>query len=103
MADRKADGTFDKGASGNPGGKSAEREELRRYIHTFGRSSIDGIERLSRESASEKIKLAAYIWLAEQSIGRAVQGISGADGGALKIEATSGLMGVLKGLEGTEP
>jgi hypothetical protein len=77
---------FEKGKSGNPGGRSAERDELRRYIReSFGQTSIDGIEKLSREAASDKVKLAAYIWLAEQSVGRAVQAISGPDGEKLSI------------------
>lgn len=73
---------FKAGQSGNPGGKSPEREELRRYTtSTYGKESIDGIAELSRSARSEKVRLDARVWLAEQAIGKAVQAVSGPDGG----------------------
>ena len=75
---------FAAGTSGNPGGRSAEREELRRYLReSFGRDSIDGIATMAglmpgkRAAKSEKVKLDAYKWLGEQSIGKAAQAITG--------------------------
>lgn len=83
---------FAPGQSGNPGGKSAEREELRRYLReTFGRGAIDGIAAMAglvpgkRAAKTEKVKLEAYRWCADQSIGKAVQAISGPDGQPLNL------------------
>lgn len=88
---------FEKGKSGNPGGKSAEREALRRWLREeFGQDAIEGIAKMAGlrgESCalSEKVKLAAYQWLADQSIGKAVQAISGPDGEKLSLFDFSGL------------
>ena len=77
---------FEPGQSGNPGGKSAEREALRKYVSTKGRDAIDGIVKLAEKAKSEKVRLDANVWLAEQTIGRAVVAISGEDGGPIKID-----------------
>lgn len=88
---------FEKGKSGNPGGKSPEREELRRWLREeFGRASIEGIAKMAGllgddGALSEKVKLDAYKWLADQSIGKAVQAISGPDGQPLNLFDFSGL------------
>jgi hypothetical protein len=89
MPDSRDDsGRFQKGVSGNPGGKSPEREALRRYIvEAYGKEAIDGIAELARNATNEKVQLSARIWLAEQSIGKAVVAITGADGGPVKIDA----------------
>lgn len=72
---------FAPGKSGNPGGKSPEREELRRYlVASYGRESIDGIAKLAREARSEKVKLDARVWLAEQAIGRALVAVGDPEG-----------------------
>lgn len=84
---------FAPGQSGNPGGKSSDREELRRYLReTFGRSSIDGIAAMAglipgkRGAKSEKVKLDAYRWCADQAIGKAVQAISNPDGSPIRLD-----------------
>lgn len=89
---------FPKGVSPNPGGKSAEREELRRYLReSSGRPAIDGIRAMAglvpgkHAAKNEKVKLDAYKWLGEQSIGKAVQAISGPDGEKLSLFDLSGL------------
>lgn len=75
---------FKPGQSGNPGGKSPEREELRRYtVDTYGKESIDGIAELGRKAKSEKVRLDARVWIAEHAIGKAVQAVSGPDGAPL--------------------
>ncbi len=77
-----AENRFKPGQSGNPGGKSPEREELRRYtVEKYGKSSIDGIAGLAEKARSEKVRLDAMVWLAEHAIGKAVQAVSGPDGG----------------------
>lgn len=78
---------FQPGQSGNPGGKGLEREQLRRYIlETHGKDAIDGIAQMARSAKSEKVKLAARVWLAEQSVGRALVAVSGEDGKPLKVD-----------------
>lgn len=75
------------GQSGNPGGKNAEREELRKYIlETHGRGAIDGIAEIAQRARSEKVRLDANIWLAEQSVGRALVAVTGEDGKPIKID-----------------
>jgi hypothetical protein len=82
---------FQPGQSGNPLGRGVEREQLRKYIREYGKESVDGIVEMSRSSRSEKIRLAAYIWLAEQNVGKAVQALSGPDGEKLSLFDFSGL------------
>jgi len=97
VAERKAYGTFGKGTSGNPGGKSSEREELRRWLREeFGRASIEGIAKMAGlvkgfAAAKGRVRLDAYRWLADQSVGKAVQAISGPDGQPLSPFDFSGL------------
>lgn len=107
MVKRKADGTFEKGGdSPNPGGKSAEREELRRWLRAdFGRNSIMGIAKLAgliegeKQANSELVRIDALKWLGEQSIGKPSQAITGANDGALKIEATAGMLEMLDDIQ----
>lgn len=94
---------FTKGVSGNPGGKSAEREELRRYVREqYSRDSIDGIAQMAGlrfdengqrlpAALSDKVRLDAYKWLAEQGTGKAVQAVSGPDGQPISLFDFSGL------------
>ncbi len=78
---------FKPGQSGNPGGRNPERERLRKYIvDSLGQESIDGIAELARGAKSSTVRLDAWIWLAEQAVGKATQPISGEDGGPLKID-----------------
>lgn len=78
---------FAPGQSGNPGGKSPEREELRRYlVSTYGRKAIDGIAELAQSARSEKVRLDARIWLGEQAVGRALVAVSGEDGKPIKVD-----------------
>lgn len=78
---------FPPGVAQNPGGKSPEREELRRYlVSEYGRASIDGIAELAQSARSEKVRLDARIWLGEQAIGRALVAVSGEDGKPIKID-----------------
>jgi hypothetical protein len=73
--------------SPNPGGKSAERERLRRLIVAkWGEASLNGIADLAQNASSEKVRLAAWTWFAEQSVGKAAQPVTGPDGGAVKVD-----------------
>lgn len=89
---------FEKGKSGNPGGKNPEREALRRYLfETYGKESIDGIADMAKNARSEKVRLDAKVWLSEQAIGRALVAVSGEDGGPLEVSAPA-LLDVLRAL-----
>lgn len=91
---------YEPGQSGNPGGKSLERERLRKLIaDKYGESSIEGIGELATNARSEKVKLAALQWLAEQTVGKAVQAISGENGEPIKLDIIS-LVGALKRIAG---
>lgn len=93
---------FKKGESGNPGGKSPERERLRRYIvDAYGQESIDGIAELARAAKSSTVRLDAWIWLAEQTVGKASQPITGEDGGPVKVDIPA-IAAKLKKLAGEE-
>lgn len=87
----KSETQFKKGQSGNPGGKSAEREELRRYLREeFGRPAIEGIAKMAGlvrgcAGAKGRVRLDAYRWLADQSIGKAAQALTGPDGQPLNL------------------
>lgn len=78
---------FPPGQSGNPSGKSPEREALRKYIlETHGKDAIDGIAEMARSARSEKVRLDARVWLAEQSVGRALVAVAGEDGKPIKVD-----------------
>ncbi len=78
---------FEPGKSGNPGGKSKEREALRKLVNDHiangALENVKAIELLASSALSEKVQLSARIWLGEQFLGKATQAITGADGGPL--------------------
>lgn len=86
---------FKPGQSGNPGGKSPEREALRRasqdYLAAGNLEHIQAIEEIAREAKSYKVRLDARIWLAEQFLGKPTQAISGPDGGPIQTADLSKL------------
>lgn len=93
---------FPKGVSPNPGGKSPERERLRRYVvEAYGQESIDGIADLARTAKSAKVRLDAWIWIAEQTVGKAAQPHTGEDGGPIKVDIPA-IAAKLKKLAGEE-
>lgn len=73
---------FKPGVSGNPSGRvPAERTRLRSYIlEELTQGAIDGIVDLARKARSEKIRLEALVWIAEQGVGRAPVSIAAEDG-----------------------
>lgn len=81
---------FQPGQSGNPGGKSAEREALRTAVQDYlaekSLENVKAIEQLAINSTSDKVKLSARIWLGEQFLGKATQKIAGPDGGPVQLD-----------------
>jgi hypothetical protein len=76
---------FPKGVSGNPGGKNPERERLRRLLTERGQDALDGILALARGAKSEKVRLDALIWMAEQVVGKATPMVMDADGNRMRV------------------
>lgn len=77
---------FKPGQSGNPSGISAERQRLREYLtEKLGQGSVDGILEMAKKARSEKVRLEALIWLAEQAVGRAPVSLTTADGSAINV------------------
>ena len=95
---RDGSGKFKPGASGNPGGKNKQKEELRGYIGEFSREAVDCIVNLMRNGENDKIKQSSAVWLAEQHIGKALVAITGEDGGPVRIDM--GMLDKLRGLVG---
>lgn len=78
------------GQSGNPGGKNPEREALRLavqdYLAGISLENVKAIETLAKKAESQKVQLAARIWLGEQFLGKATQKIAGPDGGPVQLD-----------------
>ena len=93
---------FKPGESGNPGGMSKERAELRRIIMRFGYDSINRIEEMARTSEHDKVRFEANKWIAEQCVGKALVSISGEDGHPVKVSITEDLVNALRGIVNKE-
>lgn len=87
---------YPKGVSGNPTGRNPERDRLRQLVTERGQEALDGILELARSAQSEKVRLAAWIWMAEQVVGKATQIVTGADGGPIAIDTSSALLEALR-------
>jgi hypothetical protein len=87
---RDGSGRFPPGTSGNPGGKSKDREALRREVQNYlaekCKTHVIAIEALADGAENEKVQLSARIWLAEQFLGKATQAISGPGGGPVALD-----------------
>ena len=78
---------FPPGVSGNPGGKSAERERLREAMTEFGDEMILIIVDLARHSVEDSVRVKAATYLMDQIVGKALVAVSGPNGGPLKLDA----------------
>jgi len=80
MAEEKPVGRpFQKGVSGNPGGRSKAYRELARYIRektTDGRTLADHCLRLVDDPKTEpRVAMLAVEWLSDRGIGKPVQAV----------------------------
>ena len=83
---RDATGKLLPGHTANPSGRSKIAKELRMYMAEFTRSHIDAITKIaSNEAVEARDRLKAYMWLAEQVIGKPSQAITDEDGNPLRI------------------
>jgi hypothetical protein len=84
---RNNSGQFKPGQSGNPGGKSPEREALRRSMTKHTPEMLEIILEIARTARSEKVRLEAASYWVDQDLGKALVAIAGEDGAPLKVDA----------------
>ena len=80
-------GSFKKGVSGNPGGRSKEWVAVHKKFQEKGPRAFEILVDIMENSEDEKIRLMAAERVLERAYGKPKQEteISGVDGGALKI------------------
>jgi hypothetical protein len=76
---------FEKGQSGNPGGRPKEVEEVKALARQHGPAAIAKLAQLM-ECGSPRTEVAAAQALLDRGYGKPAQAITGEDGGPLKIE-----------------
>jgi Family of unknown function (DUF5681) len=81
---RTTGGRFAKGASGNPGGRPKELDEVKELARTYTERAI---ERLAEwmDSKDPKASVAACNSLLDRGWGKSVQAITGKDGGPIDV------------------
>ena len=87
------------GPSPNPGGRPKASTALKQALEALA----DGVDtKLGRllDSGDERVALDAIKFLIDHVKGKARQEITGEDGGAIKVDASAGLLEALKRLEG---
>ncbi len=77
---------FEKGQSGNPGGRPKENDEVRRLAREFTEEAMNRLAFWMR-SENAKASVSASATLLDRGWGKAAQAIAGADGeGPIKLE-----------------
>ncbi len=81
---------FQKGQSGNPGGRPKEFNEIKDLARQHSRAAV---ERLVEWMASDnpKASVSAAMALLDRGYGKPVQQVSGEDGGPLQLVVVSGV------------
>lgn len=92
-------GRWQKGQSGNPGGRPKDADGLAAYIRDKskgGKTLADECFRVLAESDDDDTRLKAVNWLADRAFGKAAQVLQGdSDGGPLRLQIVSRLAAVL--------
>lgn len=89
------------GPSPNPGGRPKASTALKQALEALATDGEGVHKKLARllDSADEKIALDALKFLIDHVKGKARQEITGEDGGAIKVDASAGVLEALKRLE----
>ena len=92
-------GRWQKGQSGNPGGRPKDTEGLAAYIRDKskgGKTLADECFRVLQESTDDDTRLRAVTWLADRAFGKPVAVVAGdSEGGPLRLQIVSKLAAVL--------
>lgn len=78
---------FQKGQSGNPGGRPKEDSEVKALARTAGPEAIDKLVELMR-GEDKRTALAAAQALLDRGYGKPAQAITGDEGGPVEIAVT---------------
>lgn len=78
---------FEKGKTGNAGGRPKIAAEIKEYAQQFSKEAIDELVKLMRKSKDPKTRKAAADSILDRGIGKPFQAVevSGKDGGAIPI------------------
>lgn len=76
---------FQKGQSGNPGGRPKIAAEVRALAGTYTTEAIEKLAKLIR-SDDERVSRAACVDILDRAIGRPPQAITGEDGGPIQVD-----------------
>lgn len=83
---------YQPGQSGNPGGKSKEREAARIACRNYQADRclehLKAIDDLAFNSPSDKVRAQLHTWWVEQWLGKAVVAVSGPNGAPLEVNAS---------------
>jgi hypothetical protein len=90
------------GPSPNPGGRPKASTALKQALEALAIDDDTATKKLKRllESTDDKVALDAVKFLIDHVKGKPRQEITGEDGGAIKLDASSGLLETLKKLAG---
>lgn len=90
---------YQKGVSGNPGGRSGERDALRKWLmRTYTRDAVEAIAKLAgliqgeNGARSEFVRLDALKWLGEQGIGTAAAALRLLDDDGNEVKTRVGII-----------
>lgn len=98
---------FVKGQSGNPGGRSKVLAEWRKSdeaqrLRDLAYSALEQAVTAADSEIEWRDRNTAAGMLLDRIEGKSIQAITGDDGGALKVEHSAGLMGVLSQLDAVD-